>query len=128
MTNDGQTARSCRDLTVWEQAIEPVKTVCKITARFPTEEQPGLASPLRRAAVSIPSNIAEGLARKSTRKFVQLLSNAEGSPAELDAEMVLGSELGLVMGAEASPTAMQIDERRRMLNSLRRKLGAAPMQ
>ncbi|HEV2388853.1 MAG TPA: four helix bundle protein [Candidatus Acidoferrales bacterium] len=128
MTSDGQKARSYRDLIVWQKAIVLVKGVYEITARFPAEEKFGLTSQMRRAAVSVPSNIAEGQARKSTREFVQFLSNAEGSLAELDTQVVLGSELGFVRGTEASTTAAQIDELGRMLNSLRRKLTVARAQ
>jgi four helix bundle protein len=125
VTNDEQKPRSYRDLIVWQKGIELVKRVYEITARFPADERFGLTSQMRRAAMSVPSNIAEGQARKSTGEFVQFISNAEGSLAELDTQIVLGAELGFVRVAEASATAAQIDELRRMLNSLRRKLTSA---
>lgn len=99
-----------------------MKRVYKIAAAFPPEEKFGLMSQMRRAAVSIPSNIAEGQARKSTREFVQFISNAEGSLAELDTQMVVAQELNFVGASEATAVAAQLDELRRMLNSLRRKL------
>lgn len=77
---------------------------------------------MRRAAVSIPSNIAEGQARKSTREFVQFISNAEGSLAELDTQIVIAIELKFVGACEASANAAELDELRRMLNALRRRL------
>ncbi len=128
MTSDEKKPRSYRDLIVWQKGIALVKRIYEITATFPTEEKFGLMSQMRRAAVSIPSNIAEGQARKSTREFVQFISNAEGSLAELDTQIVLGQELNLVNAMESQKTALQIDELRRMLNSLRRRLMGARTQ
>ena len=71
-----------------------VKRVYVITRAFPSEEKFGLVSQMRRAAVSIPSNIAEGQARHSTGEFIQLLSHAEGSVAELNTQIILSCELG----------------------------------
>jgi len=85
---------SYRDLVVWQKGILLVKEVYKVTGAFPSEEKYGLASQMRRAAVSIPSNIAEGQARRTTGELIQLLSNAEGSRAELDTQFVIAVELG----------------------------------
>ncbi|MFZ0638960.1 MAG: four helix bundle protein [Candidatus Acidiferrales bacterium] len=125
MTSDQKKPRSYRDLIVWQKGIALVKRIYEITATFPTEEKFGLMSQMRRAAVSIPSNVAGGQARKSTREFVQFISNAEGSLAELDTQIVLGQELNLINAMESQKTALQIDELRRMLNSLRRRLMGA---
>ncbi len=81
-------------------------------------------SQMRRAAISIPSNIAEGQTRHTSGGFIQFISHAEGSVAELDTQLFLGVELGFVsQGAAARPLAL-IGELRRMLNSLRRRLEA----
>jgi four helix bundle protein len=93
-----------------------------MTAQFPTHEQFGLTSQMRRAAVSIPSNIAEGQARQTTREFVQFLSYAEGSAAELDTQVVIAGELGYCDSVEADAMVGHIQEVRRMLAGLRRKL------
>lgn len=122
MTSDERKPRSYRDLIVWQKGIALVKNVYQIAALFPAEEKFGLTSQMRRAAVSVPSNVAEGQARKSTREFVQFISNAEGSLAELDTQVFLAQELNLINITEAQKTAIQIDELRRMLNSLRRRL------
>ena len=79
---------------------------------------------MRRAAVSIPSNIAEGQARHTTGEFIQFISHAEGSVAELDTQLILSNELKLCDSASAAPAFELIDELRPMLNALRRKLVA----
>jgi four helix bundle protein len=122
VTSDEKKPRGYRDLIVWQKGIALVKKVYEITATFPAEEKFGLMSQMRRASVSVPSNVAEGQARKSTREFVQFISNAEGSLAELDTQMVVAVELNFVKTSEAAAIAAQLDELRRMLNSLRRKL------
>ena len=74
-------SRSFRDLTVWQRAMQLTISIYRLTATFPKEEQYGLTNQLRRAAVSIPSNIAEGQGRSSSREFGQFLSIARGSLA-----------------------------------------------
>ena len=77
---------------------------------------------MRRAAVSVPSNIAEGQARRTTGEFIQFLSHAEGSVAELDTQLILSIALKFCSSATADAAFVLIDEIRRMLNALRRKL------
>ncbi len=77
---------------------------------------------MRRAAVSLPSNIAEGQARHTTGEFVQFISHAEGSAAELDTQLILAVELGFSKKTTAMPMYELIDEVRRMLNALRRAI------
>jgi len=89
-------ARRHQDLRVWQIAIQLVKLVYVATARFPTTELYGLTSQMRRAAVSVPSNIAEGAARGGTREFVQFLSVARGSLSELETQVVIARELGFL--------------------------------
>jgi four helix bundle protein len=125
VTSDEKKPRGYRDLIVWQKGVVLMKKVYEITAAFPSEEKFGLMSQMRRAAVSIPSNLAEGQARKSTREFVQFISNAEGSLAEPDTQMVVALELNFVKAGEASAIAAELDELRRMPNSLRRKLFGA---
>ena len=80
MKNETQ---SYKDLVVWQKGIELAKLIYKVTAQFPGEEKFGLVSQMRRAAVSIPSNIAEGQARHTTGEFIQFIAHGEGSVAEL---------------------------------------------
>jgi four helix bundle protein len=101
-----------KDLIVWQKAISLAKTIYKLTQSLPADEKFGLVSQMRRAAVSVPSNIAEGQARRTTGEFIQFVSHAEGSAAELN---FCAKEVAL-------PAYEIIDEIRRMLNALRRKL------
>ena len=114
--------QSYRDLLVWQKGIELAKLLYPLTAKLPTEEKFGLVSQLRRVAVSVPSNIAEGQARHTTGEFIQFISHAEGSAAELDTQLYLAVELGFYDPADALPSLALIDAIRRMLNSLRRRL------
>ena len=116
--------RSYKDLVVWQKGIALAKLVYGITRAFPAEEKFGLIAQMRRAAVSIPSNIAEGQARHTTGEFIQFISHAEGSVAELDTQLILSVELGFCRDADAAPSFQLIEELRRMLNTLRRKLAA----
>ncbi len=115
---------SYRDLIVWQKAMTLAKLIYGLTQRFPSEEKFGLTSQMRRAAVSIPSNIAEGQARRGPREFIQFIGQAEGSLAELDTQLTLSIEPGFCSGSEASGAEGLIQELRKMLNALRRKLEA----
>src|SRR5438045_7445941 len=116
--------QSYKDLNVWQKGIELAKLIYTLTARFPAEEKFGLISQMRRAAVSIPSNIAEGQARHTTGEFIQFISHAEGSIAELNTQLILSIELKLCRDVGAKAAFEMIAELRRMLNVLRRKLAA----
>jgi len=111
-----------KDLLVWRKGIDLVKEIYRTTKAFPADERFGLVSQLRRAAVSIPSNIAEGQARKTTGEFVQFLSQAEGSLAELDTQLILAVELGYSNTTQAASATGLVSELKRMLNALRRAL------
>jgi four helix bundle protein len=89
---------------------------------FPADERFGLVSQMRRAAVSIPSNIAEGQARRTTGEFIQFLSQAEGSLAELDTQLILTVELGYSNTTQVASATELVSELKRMLNALRRAL------
>jgi len=115
-------SQNYKDLLVWQKGIALAKATYNLTKTFPTEERFGLVSQMRRAAISIPSNIAEGQARRTTGEFVQFISNAEGSCAELDTQLILSVELGFCLKSLATPIYEMIAEERRMLNALRRKL------
>ncbi|MDP9099538.1 MAG: four helix bundle protein [Verrucomicrobiota bacterium] len=111
-----------KDLVVWQKGIALAKAIYRLTAKFPPEERFGLVSQMRRAAVSIPSNIAEGQARHTTGEFIQFISHAEGSTAELETQLILSIELGFAITDSAKPAFTLLDDIRRMLNGLRRKL------
>jgi four helix bundle protein len=87
--------RSHRNLKVWQESISLVEGVYRLTATFPKEELYGLTSQMRRAATSVPANIAEGAARKGTRELLQFLSIATGSLSELDTHLEVAIRLKL---------------------------------
>jgi len=118
------TTRSYKDLVVWQKGIALAKLIYQLTNKFPREEKFGLVAQMRRAAVSIPSNIAEGQARHKTGEFIQFISHAEGSLAELDTQLILSIDLRLARTETADGVFELISELRRMLNVLRRKLAA----
>jgi four helix bundle protein len=118
------TTRSYKDLVVWQKGIALAKLVYSLTRSFPSEEKFSLVAQMRRAAVSIPSNVTEGQARRTTGQFIQFISHSEGSVAELDTQLVLSTELKFYSSAAAEPSFALIREVRRMLNALRRKLAA----
>ena len=90
-----------KDLDVWKKGIELVEQVYSMSSAFPDSERFGLTSQIRRAAVSIPSNIAEGAARKSDKELLQFLSIAIGSLAELETQYILAIRIGFVKEDEA---------------------------
>ena len=114
--------RSYKDLLVWQKGIELAKVVYRLTRSYPSEEKFGLVAQMRRAAVSIPSNLAEGQARHTTGEFIQFISHAEGSVAELDTQLILSIELNFCSQTDAESAFGLISELRKMLNVLRRKL------
>ncbi len=113
---------SYRDLIVWKKGIMLVKRIYEVTKGFPAEERFGLVSQMRRAAVSIPSNIAEGQARRTTNEFIQFVSHAEGSLAELDTQLVIALELSYLRESDTRDIFALMVELRKMLNALRRSL------
>jgi four helix bundle protein len=110
-----------KELLVWQKGMALTKLVYRLTVRFPREEKLGLTSQIRRAAVSVPSNIAEGQARQSTKEFL-FLSHAEGSLAELETQVLLSVELGFVRQEDVKEILGKIDELQKMLVGLKRKL------
>ena len=111
-----------RDLVVWQKGIAVAKLIYALTKSFPTEEKFGLISQMRRASVSISSNIAEGQARHTTGEFILFISHAEGSVAELDTQLHLAVELGFATQQQTAVCFELLGDLRRMLNGLRRKL------
>ena len=100
MTNPRIKAGGYQDLLVWQKGIVLVKRIYQLTKGFPGDEKFGLVSQMRRAAVSVPSNLAEGQARRTTGEFIQFISHAEGSIAELDTQLIIAVELSYCERAE----------------------------
>jgi four helix bundle protein len=120
------TISSYRDLKVWNLAMNMTAGIYRLSACFPPEEKFGLTSQIRRAAVSIPSNIAEGHARKTTGDYVRFLNIARGSVAEVETQLLLAVNLGFNPESDAEPLLQQLDEVSRMLSSLVSKLEKRP--
>jgi four helix bundle protein len=91
-----QGVRSYRELRVWQQGMSLVEQVYQLTKQFPAQEVSGLTSQMRRAAVSVPSNIAEGHVRESTREYLKHLSIAQASLAELETQVEIAGRLGFI--------------------------------
>jgi four helix bundle protein len=117
------TFKSYRDLEVWQKAMDLVVECYRITNKFPRSELYGLTSQLRRAAVSVPSNIAEGRERQHTKEFVQHLAIAYGSLAELETHLQIAQRLNYLDSRQVRQVLEKTSEVGRMLNGLRRSLG-----
>jgi len=110
-----------KDLLVWQKAMDLVTSIYRLTRAFPKEELYGLTAQIRRAAVSIPSNIAEGHALKQTQAYMRHLAIASGSLAELQTQLEIADRLGYLR-SEDRKVLGQADEVGRMLAGLRRSL------
>lgn len=113
---------SYRDLKVWSRGVALSLRVYGVTRSFPDDERFGLVSQLRRCSVSIPSNLAEGHARRSTKDFLRFLTIARGSLAELETQLLIAHELGFLGPAEHAELASLCDDESRMLTGLRKTL------
>jgi four helix bundle protein len=102
--------RSHHNLDAWKKSVDFVVEVYKITDSFPKEERFGLTSQIRRAAVSIPANIAEGAARKSDKEFLQFLSIAQGSTSEVETEILIAYRLGYLSQPKFQKLCSELDE------------------
>jgi four helix bundle protein len=109
-----------RELLAWQEAIKLAVLIYGETARFPREELFGLTAQLRKSAISIPSNIAEGAARNSTKELVQFLGYASGSRAETDSHLEIASRLGFVRGG--SDVFRQLERVGQSITALRKSL------
>lgn len=116
-----------RDLEVYKQSMSLVGEIYKLTATFPKQELFGLGSQMQRAAVSIPSNIAEGASRNSTKEFIHFLSNSAGSASELETQLGIVALLGYCPDKELLDKLHRNTDKVRymiikMMNSLRKKI------
>ncbi len=106
------------NLIVWQKSRTLVKKIYDRTKIFPKEEQYGLTNQIRRAVVSIPSNIAEGYNRQSDKEFVRFLSIAKGSAAEVETQIILAQDLEYISAEERDIFLLQISEILHMLGAL----------
>ena len=111
-----------KELIVWQKAMSVAEDIYKITKHFPSEEKFGLTSQIRRAVVSIPSNIAEGQARKSSKEFKQFLYIAKASNAEVETQIELAFRLKFINKEDYNLIVSKCDEISKMLQSLVSKI------
>lgn len=114
--------KSYRDLLVWQRSIQLSVAVYRLTSDFPREEVYGLTSQLRRAAISVPSNIAEGYGRGTKGEYKNFLGVARGSALEVQTQLVIAEKLGLVAGERLSEAASLAEESGKMLWAMIRKM------
>jgi len=110
--------QSYKDLIAWQKAMDMVEAVYRITAGYPRDERFGLISQTRRAAVSVPSNIAEGYGRQTRREYVQFVHIARGSANEVETQLLLACRLGFVAADTARDAVDIVIEVQRILKGL----------
>ena len=115
---------SYRELRVWQLAMDIVIQIYSVTRAFPADEKFGLIAQLRRAAVAIPSNIAEGRSRLGAAEFRHFVSIARGSVAEVETQLAVAVALGFIGADEIASLSAQLDELSKMLFALYRRLAS----
>jgi len=115
-----------RDLIAWQKGMELAVTIYEATKPFPKDELYGITSQMRRAAVSIPSNLAEGQLRQSRKEFSQFISISLGSCAELSTQLEISKRLNYITDTTFTQLSQQIDQVMKLLHGLRRKLSSSP--
>jgi len=113
-----QNMKTHKDLDAWKKSIELVASIYKITSSFPKEQIYGLTSQIRRAAVSIPSNIAEGAAQNHDKEFIQFLYVALGSGAELETQLIISKMLGFIDYEKSQELTNELNSISRMIQGL----------
>ncbi len=117
--------QSYRDLIAWQKAMDLVVEVYRLTASFPKSEQFGLTNQLRRCSVSIPSNIAEGQGRSTSKDFVHFLHIAKGSLQEAETQLAIAVRLNFLPAADFQTSAALTGEVARIINGLIRSLSSS---
>jgi four helix bundle protein len=115
---------SYKDLLVWQQSVDLTVNIYTLTSSFPKSELFGLASQIQRAAVSVPSNIAEGHARDSTKEYLRFISIALGSLAEVETQLVIANKLQILNNEMMGELLGKTGEIGRMLRGLQKSLKA----
>jgi len=114
--------KNYKELNVWQKSYKLCLKIYQTTAKFPNEERYGLTSQIRRSAVSIPSNIAEGYGRKTTLDYIRMLYISYGSVCELETQILLSGDLGFIDIGELDAAKKDIAEIERMLKALIKSL------
>ena len=113
---------SYKELIVWQKSVDLVVEIYKLTAKLPKDELYSMTSQLRRAAVSIPSNIAEGNQRHTTKEYIKFLAIARGSNAELQTQLIICQRINYFNAKDVEHCTMLSDEISKMLNAMIDKL------
>lgn len=111
-------SKAFRDLKVWQRSMDLVERIYEVSTAFPKDERFGLTSQIRRAAVSVPSNIGEGSRRKKRKAFLNHLDIALGSQAEVEVQLEIAQRLRFLKMADYKQTQSTVEEIGRMLNGL----------
>ena len=114
--------RTHKDLKIWQRSVALVTRGYAITEKFPKSEMWGLTNQIRRASVSVPSNIAEGSGRRSAKELVQFLHIASGSLAELETQFIIAKNLGFIANNEYSEIEQEIHEIIRMISAMSKSI------
>ena len=114
--------RSYRDLRVWKEAMDLAEAACRSTSVFPKQEMYGFTSQVRRAAASVPANIAEGYGRESKGNYIQFLRIAQGSVKELETHLLLAVRIDLIGESAVQPIMVRCDTVGKMLHGLIRSV------
>jgi four helix bundle protein len=110
--------KSYRDLVVWQKAMELVTEVYRVTKKFPKDELFGLTGQMRRAAVAVPSNIAEGYGKSSRKEYIYFLTHARGSLLELETQVLIASNLSYLKESETDDLLSLVSEVGRIIHGL----------
>ncbi|WP_417601708.1 four helix bundle protein [Owenweeksia hongkongensis] len=114
--------RNFKKLLIWQKGMEIVKATYELTNKLPTEEKFGLTSQMRRCAISVPSNIAEGSCDRSKKHYQHYIEIATGSSFELETQALICKEIGFVSEEHIQPLLLLIEEEQKMLTSFINKL------
>jgi carbamoyl-phosphate synthase large subunit len=121
-TAENGRAKGYKELVVWQRSVRLAKEVYQLTQAWPIEERFGLTSQVRRAAISVPSNLAEGQGRFGPGEFARFVSIAHGSLCELETQLIVATEIGIVSASQIAPVSDLAGEVGRMLRALHRSL------
>jgi four helix bundle protein len=121
-------ARTYKELLIWQRGMQIVEAVYSMTSDFPKSEVYGLTSQIRRSAVSVPSNVAEGYGRKSNGSFVQFLRISMGSLYELETQLLLSERIGYISDKELlGKLLVMIDDESKMINTFIKNIGPSKL-
>ena len=118
----GKKIKTYRDLNIWNAGVELVKDIYRLTGKFPKQEMYGIVSQMRRSAISIPSNVAEGFKRYHNKEYRQFLYVTLGSCAELETQVTIAKELKYIQEDKETVLLEKLDHIGRMITNLLKKL------